>query len=275
MPGYMYVPQPRNAFLDMFTQMVPNMAAQYVGQSFQEKMFEKQQKAYGERAEAALDVEAMKEGRDIVTTGAEKPPEGYFKSPYSTTKYYGPAKEQAPKPVMMGDKFLGYQIGKNLITRKQLGIDPEYLKVNNEIVKVENGKATPLYSAGEKEWKPKTKKEKMDYAKFIANERARAQNKYKIRDPKITTVTDSNGNVTKLVFDKSGVLKDKEDLGPIGRKGSTNIFDMLSGDTPAPPPSEGTGYENGFEGRGMYPVDGVPTQINTQEEYNKILGIAE
>ena len=269
MPGMMYIPQKRNAFLDMFTQMLPNMAVQYVSQSFREKIFDKQQKEYDKRAGQALDVEAMKEGRDIVTSEAAKVPEGYLQSPYNTTKFYGPSKEQSPKPVMMGDKFLGYQIGKNLITRKQLGMDPEYLKVNNEIVKLENGVATPLYKAGEEEWKPKTKKEKMEYDKFLANERAKAQNKYKIRDPKITTVTDSNGNVTKLVFDKSGVLKDKEDLGQIGRKGSSNILDALLGGTlPQPPPT----YENGFMGRGNYKIDGKPIQIETQEEFNRIMG---
>jgi len=172
--------------------------------------------------------------------------------------------------VAVGGKQLGFQRGNQFIQTSQ---KEDYFKIGNELVKVDDGKAVPIYESksGEKEWKPSTLEEKRNYDKWIINERAKAQQRYRVRDPKITTTTDSNGNVTKLVFDNSGKLVSKEDLGQIGRKGTTNIFDLLNNPNAGSQPTETQPQGNGFKGEGYYMVDGEQVIISSQEEFDKLM----
>jgi hypothetical protein len=158
--------------------------------------------------------------------------------------------------------------GNTAINAFKPGKDSEIVKAGDNIFEYKDGKLKPLFmgESSAKEWKPTTKQEKMAYESWRINATAAAQNKYKNDKVKTSLATDSEGNVTNVIYGKDGKVLETEKLGQIGRKGTTNIFDILNNPQAAKP------KESGFKGEGYYEVNGEQVVISSQEEYDRLMG---
>lgn len=94
-----YLPRYRNPFLAQAPSIMANMIMQQMSQKYQSQERAKERDYQEQQQRRLMLYEAGKEGRDIVRTGAQKPPEGYTQLPGDTTTYIG------PKPIEAQNQF--------------------------------------------------------------------------------------------------------------------------------------------------------------------------
>jgi len=105
-----YLPQYKNPFLQAAPYLMGNLITQQLGQQFESKERAKQRRYEEAQQRKAMLFQLQDQGRDVVRTDAQKPPEGYTQLPGDTTTYVGPKPAPQIKPVQVGGQTLGYMM---------------------------------------------------------------------------------------------------------------------------------------------------------------------